>query len=166
MDDKRVCAFWLVEPTSDPDKVNMVKTEGHYSSAGGVEIQPLSNIKLLEPDKSPKLAPATLVQKPAGTVGHKGTGKSKVIGKSKVAVEQEPAQPAASVDAPEASRQAEEVNFVPPPEDSHRLVARVPILVNSKDLKAGETLFSSERQKTKCSRGCGPHPDLQDLEDR
>ena len=157
VDDKRVGAFWFVEPTSDPEKVNMVKTEGHYSAAGGVEIQSLSNINLLEPDKSPKLAPATLVQKPAGTVGHKGTGKSKVIGKSKVAVEQEPAQSAASVDAPEASRQAEEVNIVRPPEDAHLVVACVPILVNSKDLKAAEKLFFFEKpQKRNAPEAAGP----------
>ena len=98
----------------------MTESQCSYSASGCVEILPLSNIKLLAPDKRPKVAPAkqnkraagkTKIdsQKPAGTAGVSTTP----------TVEQEPAQPAASVDAPEASRQAETVNFVPPPEDSH-----------------------------------------------
>jgi len=151
VDDKRAGAFWFVEPTVDMDQVNMrmVESQCTYTLSGGVEIQVVQGLNILAPEKTPQSA---------------DTLPKFRLPRKQAAVGQILEEPAGSADAQEESCHAEEIKWVQPPEDSQRLVARVPVLINSKDLKEGETLFFYEQEKTCDFRGCGPHQCLQDHE--
>ena len=130
VEEERAAAFWFVDTTDDPAKANMSYATGSYDCTTGTELTAPKGITILPRSPPEDAAPGVTTDEAA---------QAKTKKQKKEAKEGKAASPSV---------------VAPPPEDAHKHIARVPILINHKELKVNDVLMvfvkgeSKKRAKT------------------
>ena len=114
VEEERAAAFWFVETTDDPTKANMVYATGSYDCTAGSELTPPTGITIR---RRPQEEDAVLDDsQEEATQGCQ----------RKVRITRKVADPNA---------------FETAPDDAHKHIARIPVLINHKALKKNDVLM-------------------------
>ena len=111
---ERAAAFWFVETTDDPAKANMTYATGSYDCTSGTELTAPTGISIM-----PRPPPEDAAQDDTADEGTQGCPKKRKTGKA--------ASPSVVVTVPD---------------DAHKHIARIPILINHKALKKDDVLMA------------------------
>ena len=132
IEEERAAAFWFVETTEDPTKANMAYAVGSYDCTTGTELTPPTGIKIVP-------RPTPVDNAPDDNEAHRKRAR---LG-TKVA---------------DPSAKSNEI-LVEAPEDAHKYIVRVPILINHKALKKDDVLMvylKDEKQGEKRAQSSTP----------